>query len=101
MTIAEWVAVISCLVAIIALVFTIKNNKRTDTKDIEARVAENTKLSVKIDEAIRNTAEIKEEIKTYRQEVQLLGERMAKVEASASQAHKRIDRMEREGGNRE
>lgn len=86
---------ITLLINITSVLFSIflgvKNNKRTDAKEVAERVAENTKLNIKMDEAIKNTAEIKEEVRMQRQEVQALAERTAKVEASASQAHKRID----------
>lgn len=78
----------------VAILYTARGSKRTDVKDIEARVAENTTINIKLDNVAKDVAEIKEEIRLQRQEVQNLSERMAKVEASAKQAHHRIDRME-------
>ena len=78
----------------VAIMFTVKGSKRTDVKDIEARVIENTTINLKLDNVAKDTAEIKEEVRLQRREVQNLSERMAKVEASAKQAHHRIDRME-------
>ena len=78
----------------VAILFTVKGSKRTDVKDIETRVAENTTINIKLDNVAKDVAEIKEEIRLQRQEVQNLSERMAKVEASAKQAHHRIDRIE-------
>ena len=82
------------LLSAVAIIFTVKGSKRTDVKDIEARVAENTKINIKLDNVAKDVAEIKEEIRLQRQEVQNLSERVAKVEASAKQAHHRLDRME-------
>lgn len=93
----EW-ALASLLVGIIGLCFTVffnsKNSKRSDTQDVETRVKENTKLNMKLDEISRSLNEVKDELRLYQKMVQDLSERVAKVEASASQAHKRLDRME-------
>lgn len=91
----DWLPYISMLGTLVAMYFSMKNGKRTDIKDVEARAAENAKLNVKLDEIARNISEIKEEIRLQKQEVQMLVERMAKVEASAKQAHLRMDRFER------
>lgn len=91
MTINEMISVFSLLFTLIAVLFTARNSKRTDTKDLEERVAENTRFNIKLDNIAQDVAETKEEIKLQRREVQNLVERMAKVEASASQAHKRLD----------
>lgn len=94
MSTSEYIALFSALVALISVLFTIKGSKRTDIKEVEARIAENTRVNVKLDGIAQDVAEIKEEIKLQRQEVQNLAERVARVEASAKQAHHRIDRME-------
>lgn len=94
MGISEVVSCVSVIIALVSVIFTVKNSKRTDIKDVEARVAENTKLNIKLDNIAQDITEIKDEVKLYRQEVRELTERVAKVEASASQAHKRMDRWE-------
>mgnify|MGYP000046242219 CR=1 FL=1 len=76
--------------------YVIKNNKRSDTKDIEARVIENTKMNMKLDEIGRNVADIKYDISATKKDVQSLTERLTKVEASVKQAHYRIDRIDKE-----
>lgn len=88
------VAIVGMLISLTAVLFTAKGSKRTDVKDLEARIAENTKLNIKLDNIANDIAEIKEEIRANRQEMQNLTERVAKVEASAKQAHHRLDRME-------
>lgn len=95
MTIAEILPLVSVLISLLAVLLSLKSSKRTDTKDIETRVAENTRLNIKLDSIAQDVAETKEEIKMQRREVQNLTERMAKVEASARQAHLRLDRMEK------
>lgn len=96
---------VALLVSIVSVCFSIffglKSSKHTDIKEIENRVAENTWVNVKLDEISRNTSEIKEEIRLQKKEVQSLAERMAGVEASSKQAHKRIDDMVNHHGREE
>lgn len=95
MTTAEIIALVSVLISFVAVLLSLKNSKRTDSKDLESRVAENTKLNIKLDNIAKDVTETKEEIKYQRREIQNLTERMAKVEASARQAHLRLDRMDK------
>ena len=41
--------IISLISVAFAVFFGLKNNKRTDVKDIEERVKENTKINIKLD----------------------------------------------------
>ncbi len=97
---AEIIALVGVMISLVAVMLSMKNTKRTDTKDLEERVAENTKFNIKLDNIAQDVAETKEEIKLQRREVQNLVERMAKVEASAKQAHHRIDRIEKNSEER-
>lgn len=89
---------LALLVSVVSVCFSVyfglKNNKRSDTQELQTRIAENTRLNVKLDEIARNIVEIKEDIRLQKKEVQSLAERMARVEASTKQAHHRIDRIE-------
>ncbi len=89
---------VALLVSVISVCFSVyfglKNNKRSDTAEIETRIADNTRVNIKLDEIAKNISEIKEEIRLQKKEVQCLAERMARVEASAKQAHRRLDRLE-------
>ena len=100
MTTTEIISLISVLISLIAVLLSLKNTKRTDIKDFETRIAENTKFNIKLDIIGSDVLETKEEMKLQRREVQNLVERMAKVEASAKQAHHRLDRMEKSGEER-
>ena len=72
MTVEITLAVLISIAAlIVSIVRGVKTDHKTDTKEIQERV--------------------KDEIRLQRKEFQNLTERVAKVEASASQAHKRID----------
>lgn len=92
------VAIISLIVSAVsvsfAIFFGLKNNKRTDTKDIEERVKENTRINFKLDTIMESTKEIKVEMSNLKEEMQMHNDRIIKVEESARQGHKRIDALE-------
>lgn len=92
------IAIISLIVSAVsvsfAIFFGLKNNKRTDTKDIEERVKENTKINFKLDTIMESTKEIKMEVSNLKEEMQMHNDRIIKVEESAKQGHKRIDALE-------
>ena len=92
-TLGDVISIVSVLIALVATIVAVKGSKRTDFNDLEARVTERTELNVKLDNIAQDVADVKEEIKLQRREVQNLVERMAKVEASAKQAHHRLDMM--------
>ena len=50
-----------------------------------------TTVLIKLESIAEGIVEIKSDIKNVKQEVESLRERVAKVEASASSAHKRVD----------
>ena len=75
-------------VSAIALMFSvyqfIKQNTKADASQI-------TTVLIKLENIADDIAEIKADLKSVKAEVQDLRERIAKVEASAAQAHKRLD----------
>lgn len=77
-------------VSAIALMFSvyqfIKQNTKADASQI-------TTVLIKLENIADGIAEIKADLKSVKAEVQDLRERIAKVEASAAQAHKRLDTM--------
>ena len=92
MTVEITLAVILSIASlVVSIVRGVKTDHKTDTKEIQERVAETTRLDVKLDAISRDLADLKDEIRLQRKEFQNLTERVAKVEASASQAHKRLD----------
>ncbi len=88
---------ISLLVGILsfsfAVYFGLKNNRRSDVKDIEERAANNAKVNMKLDLISQNVSDIKNETSATRVEVRNLTERVVAVEQSAKSAHHRIDDM--------
>lgn len=85
---------ISAISVITVVYFNSKGSKRVDTKDIEERVRENTKVNMKLDSISSNTQDIKHEISAMREEMQSHNDRIIKVEESAKQAHHRITGLE-------
>lgn len=102
MTVEITLAVLTSIAAlIVSIVRGVKTDHKTDTKEIQERVAETTRLDVKLDAISKDLADLKDEIRLQRKEFQNLTERVAKVEASASQAHKRLDEHMRTHDERE
>lgn len=89
---------VALLVSVTSLAFSIffgiKNNKRSDAKEIEARVRENTKINMKLDNITSNTTDIKNEISEMRREINSHDNRLVKVEDSVKSAHHRINGIE-------
>lgn len=86
------------IISVLSLGFSVfmgvKSNKRTDTKDIEERVKENTRINMKLDGITNNTAEIKAELSEMRKEINSHDTRLVKIEESVKSAHRRIDVVE-------
>lgn len=89
---------IAVLISVVSVVFSVyfglKNNKRTDTKDIEERVKEDTRINMKLDNIGFTTQDIKAELSSVREEIKSHGDRLIKVEESVKSAHHRLDGVE-------
>lgn len=85
---------ISAISVTCAIYFSHKNNKKTDIKEIEQRVAERTETNMKLDEINRNTQEIRYDVTSVKKDVQKNSEELVEVRSSAKQAHHRIDGLE-------
>lgn len=90
---------IALLISIVSVCFSVffglKNNKRSDTKDIEERVKDNTRINMKLDNIASNTTEIKNEVSEMRKEINSHRDRIVKVEESVKSAHHRLDGLEK------
>lgn len=75
--------------------FNSKNSKHTDEKEIRERIEEQTRVNLKLDEINRNTTDIKYDVSAVKKDVQKHAEKIVEIEASAKQAHHRIDSIER------
>lgn len=77
-------------VSAIALLFSVYQFIKQTTKADSSQI---TTVLIKLENIAAGIAEIKADLKSVKAEVQDLRERIAKVEASAAQAHKRLDTM--------
>lgn len=81
------------LISIVALLFSayqfIKATEKEDTTQI-------TTVLIKLEGIADGIAEIKADMKNVKNDIRQLYERLAKVEASASSAHKRLDGIKEE-----
>jgi hypothetical protein len=75
--------------------FNSKNSKHTDEKEIRERIEEQTRVNLKLDEINRNTTDIKYDVSAVKKDVQKHAEKIVEIEASAKQAHHRLDSIER------
>lgn len=88
---------VALLISVVSVCFSIgfglKNSKRTDTKDIEERVKENTRINMKLDAITNNTTDIKNEVSEMRKEINSHDSRIVKVEESVKSLHHRVDEL--------
>lgn len=85
---------ISAISVIAVIYFNSKNSKHTDEKEIRERIEEQTRINLKLDEINRNTTDIKYDVSAVKKDIQKHAERIVQIEASARQAHHRIDGIE-------
>lgn len=89
----EVALVISIVSVAFSVFFGLKNNKRSDTKEIEARIAWETKVTMNLDSINRNMEEIKDLIRGVQNDVKDHECRIVKLEASYKAEHKRLDEV--------
>ena len=89
----EVALVISIVSVAFSVFFGLKNNKRSDTKEIEARIAWETKVTMNLDNINRNMEEIKDLIRGVQNDVKDHEGRIVKLEASYKAEHKRLDEV--------
>lgn len=82
---------VSLAFAIYSGMSNMKRNQKTDTKQ---DTAELTTVIVKLENIGTGIAEIKSEMSNVKNDVKETRERLIQAEASAKQAHKRIDALE-------
>lgn len=88
------VALIVSIVSVsFSIFFGLKNSKKSDVKDIEARVARDTKTDMKLDEISKDVKEVKDTVRNIQNDVKDHEGRIVKVEASLNAEHKRLDEL--------
>lgn len=93
--------IISIIAVVSSFIWGFLGNKRSDTHDIEQRVAERTETNCKLDEISRNVTDIKYDISSTKRDVQAITERLSSVESSTKSAHRRIDAIQGVSRDRE
>ncbi|MCD7724294.1 MAG: hypothetical protein LUI12_01855 [Clostridiales bacterium] len=86
--------IISIISVAFSVYFGLKNSRRTDSKDFEENVKNNTRINMKLDEISRNVTDMRVEITSMREDMKSHNDRIIKVEESCKQAHHRIDGIE-------
>ena len=95
MTIEISTAIIISVVSVaFSIFFGLKNNKRSDTKDIEERVRQNTQINMKLDNISSLSEDIKSEISQMKDKLDSDNGRIIKLEDSVKSAHHRIHTLE-------
>ncbi len=84
---------LAVIIAFVSLIYVVKNSKKSNEKDVEARATGMAKIEVKLDAVIDSVTEIKSDLKCNRTELNDLAERIAKAESSIASAHHRIDEL--------
>ena len=79
------------VVSIIALLFSMYQFANKGTKDQTSQI---TTMLIKLESIAEGIVELKGDVRSMRDDLNDLRERITRGEASAKQAHKRLDRME-------
>lgn len=86
------------IISVLSLGFSVfmglKSNKRTDAKDIEDRVKENTRINMKLDAILDTINDMKDERSEMTKKLAEHDSRITKIESSAASAHHRLDGIE-------
>lgn len=88
---------VALLISLVSVAFSVffglKNNRRTDEKDIADRIARDTRTDMKLDEISSDVKEVKETVKNIQNDVKDHEGRIVKLEASYKAEHKRLDEV--------
>ena len=69
----------------------LRNNRKSDDKDIADKVARDTKINIKLDDISSDVKEIRYDITETKKQVADMDKRLVVVEQSTKSAHHRID----------
>lgn len=97
MTISVWISILaltcSFFFGLMTLLFNIKNNKRTDTRDLAETIKDSARINVMLEMISSTTQEIKSEIVNMRKDIQSHESKLVKLEESCKSAHHRLDEI--------
>lgn len=86
--------VIAALSLSLSTYVAIRNNRKSNDKDIADKVARDTKINCKLDEISSDVKDVKYDMSATRSKVESMDKRLVVVEQSVKSAHHRIDRIE-------
>lgn len=95
----EVTIIISAVSVAFAIYFGQKSNRRNDYKDIEERVARETKIDVKLDDISGDVKDIKHDMLSTKTKIDEIDRRLIVVEESSKSAHHRLDGLTLKEGN--
>lgn len=93
MILAFFSLIVSVVSVSFAIYFGLKNNRRTNEKDIAERIARDTRTDMKLDAIANDVKEVKETVKSIQSDVKDHEGRIVKLEASYKAEHKRLDEL--------
>ena len=75
----------------------LRNNRKSDDKDIADKVARDTRIDLKLEEISNYVREIRDDNSELKRQFSDMNKQLVIVEQSVKSAHHRIDRMEGKG----
>ena len=85
---------IGIVLAILSLIVAVQGYQLNKNKSIKDDNKESAQVSAQLQYISKGVDDIRIDIKTNEKQMQVLGERVTRVEESSKQAHKRLDLME-------
>lgn len=89
----EAALVVSIVSVCFSAYFGLRNNRKSNEKEIAERIARDTRTDMKLDEIGRNVKEVKDTVKSIQSDVKDHEGRIVKLEASYKAGHKRMDEI--------
>lgn len=86
--------VIAALSLSLSAYVALRNNRKSDDKDIAERVARDTRIDLKLEEITNYVKEIRDDNSEQKKQLADLNREMVIVQQSVKSAHHRIDRIE-------
>lgn len=86
--------VIAALSLSLSTYVALRNNRKSDDKDIADKVARDTRIDLKLEEISNYVREIRDDNSELKRQFSDMNKQLVIVEQSVKSAHHRIDRME-------
>ena len=95
----EWAQIVpgvTAVVAVIGLAVTLMSARRTDHKDTAQDARQLARIETTLDGVRNGVDDIRVEMRSQQQQINGMSERVARVEESSKNAHRRIDELKGE-----